>query len=85
MVWHASYEASTHGMTLHERLDDEGIEAGVDLAAEHARGDVEPATDFALREAMNKLRRVVCQLPTLACRLESTLGDERIRGDDAEV
>lgn len=85
MVWHASYEASTHGMALHERLEDERIEADVDLAAEHARRDVESATDFALRKAVNKLRRVVRELPTLACRLESALGDERIWRDDAKV
>ena len=50
----------------HEGREDGRVEAGVDLAAEHGRGDVEAAADLALREAVYKLREIVCQLPSVA-------------------
>ena len=56
----------THQVVVHERLDDHGVEACVQLTAEHRGGDVEAAADLALGEAVDVLRDVVGEFSAFA-------------------
>ena len=78
-------EGKTHCRVVHEWLDDRGIEASIELAAEDRRGDIEAAADLPLSETVNVLREVVCELPALAGSLSAALRRERIGCDDLEV
>ena len=78
-------EGKTHCRVIHEWLDDSGIEASIELAAEDRRGDIEAAADLPLSETVNVLREVVCELPPFAGSLSAALRRERIGCDYLQV
>jgi hypothetical protein len=75
----------------HQACDHGGVEPGVDMAPKDGRGHVEPAPDFALREAVDVLGEVVRQ-PSARARVRIVgicicvrAVQQRRAGDDAKA